>query len=360
MDTQRRYVSLDALRGLDMLVIVGGDRLLAALSRYLPEPAGEALRGQLAHSDWEGLTAYDVVFPLFVFISGVGMCFSLVRRAAAGESRMRQAAHLWLRALLLAALGGLLVNYDLRWDQQRYASVLGLIGISGALAGCAALWVRSVCGRACLAVGLLAGVGVLQSCWGSWAPASCVNAYIDALLCPGRLYFGVLDPEGPLCILSATSLCLLGLLAGDALRRVPGSRLRRAGVLVGAGLLLVAVGATLCGPVIKNMWSAAFVLVTGGISCALFGVAHWLCDGSRGAEWSLPLRIIGTNALVIYLVTSVLRFDVIVSIAFGWLPAEQTPLGHALYYLFGSWLICLYLWRRKMRNRVKASNESPC
>ncbi len=72
-----RLHSLDALRGLDMLIILGLDALVLLLASRNPESAflQEAAR-QMTHARWEGLHLYDLVFPVFVFISGVSMSFS--------------------------------------------------------------------------------------------------------------------------------------------------------------------------------------------------------------------------------------------------------------------------------------------
>lgn len=346
METHRRLVSLDALRGLDILFIIGLERLLCALAGYLPPDVGNALREQMGHVAWEGLAVYDLIFPLFVFISGVALTLSLAGHADA--ARRKTATRLWVRALVLVALG-LLVNYEMRWGLagQRYASVLGLIGISGALAGSVALALRGRLARAAVAVGLLAGVGALQACCGGWMPSTCVNARVDALLCPGRLFLGILDPEGPLCILSATGLCLLGVLAGELLRELPGSRVRRAAALGGAGVALLLLG-LLCGPIIKNIWTPAFVIVSAGIGCLLLGIFHLLFDGGKLRFISLPLQIVGVNALFIYLVTSIGRFDALVTNLLDSVGAESTPLLHSLCYLALCWLICTYMWRRKI------------
>jgi len=131
-----RLHSLDALRGLDMLIILGLDALVLLLASRNPESSflQEAAR-QMTHARWEGLHLYDLVFPVFVFISGVSMSFSLGKYTSGNASSAPGLLHLWKRALVLAFLG-LLVNGTLTWtDSMRYASVLGLIGFSCAIAG---------------------------------------------------------------------------------------------------------------------------------------------------------------------------------------------------------------------------------
>lgn len=351
----RRLLSLDALRGLDMLFIIGLDQILRAVAGLLPGAAGEGLRLQMGHVAWEGLAVYDLIFPLFVFISGVAMYCSQARAAEKGLSRLQMAAKLWERALLLVVLGWL-VNLEAKWmiGSMRYASVLGLIGLSCALAGSLALLLRTGLLRALLAGGILAAVFYVQRSGGDMTPSGCVNAAIDAMYCPGRLHLGVLDPEGPLCIVSATALCLCGMLAGEWVGlRLP--RVRGAAGLVCAGAVLLAV-ACVCGPVIKNIWTPAFVLVSAGVGCVLLGVFHLLVDTPGGARWSLPLRIVGANALFIYLVTHALPYGTVVQKLCGWalavLPEPLVPLGYGLCYLALAWLLCLCLWWRRIFIRI--------
>src|SRR5436190_20078692 len=72
-----RLMSLDALRGFDMFWIIGGEELFHALYKMSDRGIIRALAEQLTHEDWEGFRFYDLIFPLFVFIVGVSLVFSL-------------------------------------------------------------------------------------------------------------------------------------------------------------------------------------------------------------------------------------------------------------------------------------------
>src|SRR5688500_12389679 len=79
----RRVISVDALRGFDMFWILGGDSLAQALKKMAAgggaavASVGGFFGNQLEHVDWEGFRFYDLIFPLFVFIVGVSIVFSL-------------------------------------------------------------------------------------------------------------------------------------------------------------------------------------------------------------------------------------------------------------------------------------------
>ena len=100
-----RLVSIDALRGFDMFWILGGDLLMNALGKMSTNPVAQALATQLEHVQWAGFRFYDLIFPLFVFIVGVSLVFSLSKiietegKAAAHRRIIRRFILLFLVAL---------------------------------------------------------------------------------------------------------------------------------------------------------------------------------------------------------------------------------------------------------------------
>lgn len=349
-----RLHSLDALRGLDMLIILGLDSLVLLLAAGNPENSflREAGR-QMTHAHWEGLHLYDLVFPVFVFISGVSMSFSLAKYTGGSAAAASGLFHLWKRAFVLAFLG-LLVNGTLTWtEDMRYASVLGLIGFSCAMAGTCILLCRRTGAIAAAAGGILVLIALLQFTCGSFTPDGSVNSRVDMLWLPGRLHGGVFDPEGPLCIVSASALCMGGWLAGKLLKesRMPPVRLCTA--MMGAGILLFCAARLLNGayPIIKSMWTGTFVLAAAGISLMLLALFHLAVDAWNGGKWAFPLRVIGVNALAAYLIHALLNVHELNRRIFGgmadFFPPFQ-PLFLAASLLLLQWLVLLFFYRRRV------------
>src|ERR1041384_7118731 len=104
--TTQRVLSIDALRGFDMFWIVGGEWIVEALKDANPNPVTNLLGRQLQHAQWEGFHFYDLIFPMFVFIIGVSLVFSLSRiiekegRAAAMRRVIQRSALLYLLGIL--------------------------------------------------------------------------------------------------------------------------------------------------------------------------------------------------------------------------------------------------------------------
>ena len=84
----QRLMSLDALRGFDMFWIIGAESLVWALNRMSPTQPVQFLATQLEHVEWEGFRFYDLIFPLFVFMAGVSLVYSLTRTIAQASSRI--------------------------------------------------------------------------------------------------------------------------------------------------------------------------------------------------------------------------------------------------------------------------------
>src|SRR5579859_6424609 len=99
-----RLVSLDALRGFDMIWITGADSLGPALGHIDGGPVTRTIARQLDHVPWAGIHFYDLIFPLFVFLMGVAIPFSLTRMSEV-SGRPAAAGRVIRRAVLLFALG---------------------------------------------------------------------------------------------------------------------------------------------------------------------------------------------------------------------------------------------------------------
>ena len=133
-----RLMSLDALRGFDMFWIVGADSLVKGLENISTSTAGKskALQGglmqtlatQLKHVDWEGFHFEDLIFPLFIFMAGVSLVFSLEQTI---EQQGRRAAvmRIFTRAISLYLLGVYCYGGFATFNHIRLLGVLQRIAI---------------------------------------------------------------------------------------------------------------------------------------------------------------------------------------------------------------------------------------
>jgi predicted acyltransferase len=363
-----RLVSLDALRGFDMVWIAGADSLGEALAHINGGPVARVMARQLDHVPWEGFHFYDLVFPLFVFLMGVAIPFSLSRmvetsgRPAAVRRIFRRAALLFLLGVFY--YGGLSHPLsDIRW-----LGVLQRFGLCYLGAGLLFLYVRPrglVAACAALLVGywaLLTFVPVPGIGAGHFGEGQNLANWLDRMYLPGRKWDGDHDPEGYLSTLPAVASCLLGVFCGLWLRnpRVPPAR--RAALLAAAGAVLVVLGLSwgIQFPVIKKLWTSSFVLVAGGFSGLAMAAFFLVVDVWRIRAWAAPLVWVGANSITVYLLSNIVDFGSL-SLRFvggnvtSWLDGLRPGLSGlttALFSIFLCFAVARFLYRRKIFLRL--------
>jgi predicted acyltransferase len=318
----RRVESVDALRGFNFVWILCGDGIMLAIGEMsrgkgpLVGAVGGFLGEQLTHVPWEGLRFYDLVFPLFVFLTGVSIVLSLPRLV---EREGRGRAHLRVlrRALILYLLGFIYYGgISEHWEDVRWLGILQRIALCylfvslmflnldlrGMIAACVALLVGY---WALMTFVPVPGIGA-----GSFAPDANLANWIDAHYLPGHLWDETRDPEGLLSTLPAVASCLLGAFAGLLLRDVRVPAEQKSLWLTGAGVVLLAAGHlwALQFPIIKAIWTSSFVLVTAGWSAILLGAFHQFVDVWGIRRWATMFAWIGTNAITLYMANNLINF----------------------------------------------------
>ena len=366
-----RLLSLDALRGADMLFIMGFGVLIRKVCAALGF-ADCAFAQQFCHAEWNGLHFEDTIFPLFLFIAGVTFPYSSARKLEKGMSRAALVRDILRRALVLFALGlvynGALKNgfADLVWG-----SVLGRIGIAWALAAVIYLFVP-LRRRLVLAVAILLGYWLVMRLVGApdrpdafpLSPEGNLSGYFDRLLLPGRLTRpGIISNQGTLSTLPAVVTAMLGMFVGEYVRRPAASGGRRTGVLLGAAAGLVAAGLLVAFgfgaysmPINKILWSSSFVLVVGGYSVAVFAIFHWIVDVKGWSGWTGFFRVIGVNSITIYLAQAVVGFQGVSKFFLGGVaklvPEAWAPVVLQAGYVAACWLFLWFLDRKNIHLKV--------
>src|SRR5256714_7608073 len=158
----QRLMSVDALRGFDMFWIIGADSLVYALNRMSRSGSTGFLADQLEHAEWAGFHFYDLIFPLFVFLVGVSLVFSLTKTIAQA-GRAEALKRVFRRGLLLFVVGIFYSGgFTEQWPNMRLMGVLNRIALAYFFAGLLFCFFKP---RALMAicVGLLVGYCALMT-----------------------------------------------------------------------------------------------------------------------------------------------------------------------------------------------------
>ena len=360
----KRLLSIDALRGFDMFFIMGFASLVVAVCSLFPDGADCWLARQMSHPSWNGLTHHDTIFPLFLFISGMTFPFSLAKSREKGLSTKKIFLKVLYRGLILIALG-FVYNYifQLKLSAFRFYSVLGRIGLAWMLAA----WLYMACGqkaRAIIATAILVGYNLLLLIPAPDAPgASSLSlegnlvGYIDRLLLPNHLFYSAgFDPEGLLSTLPAVVTAMLGQFTGEFVKDSEAKNKTLRMLIAAAALLAVGLVWSLWFPINKKLWTSSFVLVVGAYSVALFAIFYWIIDVKGWKKWAFFFQVIGLNSITIYMLQRIVPFSSINRFFLGGVADLcPEPVGRvilAVGYIFWSWLVLWFLYKKKVFLKV--------
>lgn len=317
-----RVFAVDALRGFDMVWIIGGKKIVKGLDEAVDSPFTNWLFAQLDHAPWYGFTFYDVIMPLFLFLVGIAMVYSTGKRLAAGDSRSRIWKHIIVRVCVLWVLGmmvqGKLLTYDL--DQIRlYSNTLQAIAAGYLIASVFVLYLP-------LLVQIGATLGLLLVTWavyvlipgpgGTYDPEGNIALHIDKLVLggfqDGTTYTWILSS------LNFGATTMLGVFAGYLLRA--GMRpVRTLGLLAlgGVALLLLSLAWMPWHPMIKHLWTGSFVLYSGGICVLMLAAFYLITDVLGYRAWAAFLVVIGSNAIFAYVSASIFDYRLVAAVFLG-------------------------------------------
>ncbi len=363
--TNGRLTSLDALRGFDMMFIMGGEGLVCSIAAAL----GFAdFKASFGHAAWHGLHFMDIVFPLFLFIAGVSFPFSCAKSREMGIGDGRIALRALRRGLVLVFLGlcyGRFLSFD--FEHVRVWSVLGRIGVAWMVSAWLYL-LFSTRTRLGIAVGILAAVTVgtiLVTAPGAAAPVDPFSpegnfgCWLDRTLTGGHTYRPLFDPEGFAGLLPSIVTAMLGVFAGEIVRRDGAAATGRKALHLlccGVVCLLAGIALSFVFPINKALWSPSFTLVVGGISFAALALFYWIIDVKGWRRWTFFFTVIGMNSITIYMAQRIVDFHSARDFLFKGLSSLVPDAWRnvVLYagYMAICWLFLYFLYRRRVFLKV--------
>lgn len=364
-EKKERLNSLDTLRGFDMLWIIGGGSFVGALAKATGWNWMAPIAEQMHHVSWAGFHFEDLIFPLFMFISGVAIPFALTSRLEKGTAKPVLHKKVTQRMILLVIFG-LVYNGILKngFSDIRFPSVLSQIGIAYFFAALIVINTTTIKTRIFWLAGILSGIAILQHIVpvpgfgaGVFTPEGSINAWIDQHFLPGKLIYGTYDPEGILCIVSAISVTLMGTFAGVVLRDKKNNPNKKTIILLvsGAALVVVALALSPVYPIIKKIWTVPFNLLTAGISFLLLAIFYYIIDVKSWNKWILFFKVIGLNSITIYLGTRVIDFSHTSEFLLNSFAALSGDYGNVLIVIgviATEWAFLYYLYKNKIFLKV--------
>lgn len=391
-----RLVCLDAYRGFVMLLMASGGLGIARVAAQFPDSRLWRFLGyEFEHVPWTGCTLWDLIQPSFMFMVGVAMPYSYASRRARGDSTVRIAAHVIYRAMILILLGIFLRSDGHKQTYFTFEDVLTQIGLGYA-------FVYLLLGRG-RTVQWLALAGILAGYWflfyqhaapGPGFDYASVGVSHDMTPFTGlaahwnkntnfaadfdRWFLNLFPREKPfqfnaggyqtLNFIPSMATMIFGVMAGQLLRSGLEAK-KKLARLVLSGTVCLAAGMaldqsiwpfvdrtwTLC-PIVKRIWTPSWAVFSTGWTLWMLAAFFWLIEIVGLRRWAFPLIVVGMNSIAMYVLAELMP---------PWVRATlKTHLGPGLFggpygaivtsaaTLCVLWLICLWMYRRKIFVRI--------
>lgn len=331
--TSPRLASLDILRGADLFLLVFLQPVLVAFGQHIDSAPVALLLQQLDHETWTGFRFWDLVMPLFLFMTGAALPFSL-RKYAGDTDRWPIYRRIARRVIVLFLLGMVAQGNLLGLDPDRiylYSNTLQAIAAGYLIASLTLLHGSP---RTWLAVAalLLVVYWIPMTFCGDFTPEGNFAERVDRWVL-GRFRDGAFRDDAGMwhfspdytytwiwSSLTFGATVLLGSFAGRIMMLGNADRRRTTARLLITGVALVAAGWlwSLQMPVIKRLWTCSMMLLSGGYCFLLMGIVYYVVDCRgyvRGLEW---LKIYGMNSIAAYMLGECVDFrSVAASVSYG-------------------------------------------
>jgi len=364
-----RLLSLDALRGFDMLWIMGGGAIAVGLAKFTGWPVFQWWADQNEHVDWHGFHFEDLIFPMFLFMAGVSMPFSILKRQERGDSMKDIYSHLIKRTVILIVLG-MIYNGVLAFQPGHYRliSVLSRIALGSFFAALIVLnskkkWHYVWFGGILLFYWFISAfIPAPGYAAGNFSREGCLAGYIDRLLIPWSMPWenGMIEPEGILSTIPSIATALLGVLTGHFLKTdfAEWSKLKK-GITMGIiGITFILLGLLwdIFFPINKKLWTSSFVLFAGGWSLVFLSIFYLIIDAWGKTTWSFFFVVIGMNSILSYLMQSMLGMHCIKDFFFqgfiNLMPETLKMLVDGIVYTGTCWIALFYCYKNKIFLKV--------
>ena len=345
-----RLLSLDVFRGL----------VIAAMILVTDPGTYAHTFHQLRHADWDGATATDMIFPAFLFMVGVAIPFSFASRTDKHATPSALMLRIVRRSVVLFIFG-LAVNgfYQYHWQTLRIPGILQRIAICYLICATIFLIVQHASKRAAILLALAFATLALYWVTLKFAPvpglgAGHLDSYANFPAYVDRSVFGInhlwaygttpgrgvtYDSEGILSTIPALFTMLIGILAGNWVRKPPArpnTKIALGLLLPGAALAVAGLALSSLMPLNKRILTPTFALFSTGIVLIVFAILYFAVDVRQLRRGLTLLLVLGTNAIFAFVLSSVLT--TLLAVHFVENGQAQSPHGWANDHLFTPWL----------------------
>jgi predicted acyltransferase len=383
----QRVSSVDAYRGFVMFLMMAEVLRFSKVSEALPGSAFWAfLDFQQSHVSWVGCSLHDLIQPSFSFLVGVALPYSIASRASKAQNTTMMWYHTIRRSLILVFLGIFLRSMHADQTNFTFEDTLTQIGLGYPVLFALGFMSEKIQWGALVAIlvgyGLIFALYPLPGLYFDWAETGITsdwphnltgfaahwNKNTNAAWAFDRWFMNLFPRPSPfhfngggystLSFIPTLGTMTLGLIAGQWLKTATSASLLVRRFLITAVILFVSgLALDLAGinPIVKRIWTPAWVLFSGGWCFVLLASFYFLVDMKQNKSWFLPLIVIGTNSIAAYIIAHTIDGFIADSFRIHIGPDYNSFLGEAyrpfvtgVIILIVEWWILYWMYTKKL------------
>lgn len=326
---QQRLESLDVLRGFDLFCLVALGKIVHKLSEATQAPVFDSILPCFNHVHWEGFSSWDLVMPLFMFMSGITIPFALSRYKESSDKSLVY-KRIAKRVILLWIFGMMCQGNLLALDPDRiylYSNTLQAIAMGYLISALFFLHTKirtQIIGAIILLLGywmMMEFIVIGNYGSGNYSPDGNLAEWIDRVVL-GRFRDGASLVNGEVVfsegyrytwILSSLTFgvtAMSGTFAGYILKYKEWMPQKKLTYLFIIGASMVAMGWIwgIWHPVIKKIWTSSMVLVSSGYCFLLMALFYYIIDYKGYRKYTGWLKVYGMNSIMAYMLSQCINF----------------------------------------------------
>ena len=374
-----RLESLDVLRGFDLFCLVVLETVLHPLAHALDSEAFNKFMWCFTHVEWEGFSSWDLVMPLFLFMTGITIPFSLssVKRDKS-LPRIPIYTRIIKRFIILWIFGMICQGNLLGLDLSRiylYSNTLQTIALGYLVSSILFINLKT-------SQQIVVSIILLVTYWalmqfvsvegygaGDYTPTSNFAEWVDRVVLGRFRDAATISASGAVefaswynyaWIVSSLNFVVTvmsGMFAGIILKSTNLTENKKFKSLLFVGVALVVVGYILgfVHPIIKKLWTSSMTLYSSGWCYILMALFYWLIDVKGYKKHTQLLKVYGMNSITAYMLTIVVSFSSISQSLLHGLEqytASYYPFIIALSNCTIIFLILRYMYKHKIYLKV--------
>ncbi len=357
-----RLLSLDFLRGLIMVTLMIGETgFFLKLYTASPNSFTQMLSVQFEHSEWHGLTFWDVILPAFMTMAGTAMAFSYKKQQELGYSWKQSFLKVLKRSFWLLFWGILIYSVrdgHLNWQLSNVLTQLAFTTLIAFSVINQPVWLQLTASVLCLLISeFLFRFIHIPGFDQPFVEFHNFGSFINKSL---GIKIDLDHKTNFINFITSGAHTIWGVMAGQLLFFDKSAK-QKVTYLLSFGVLAIVGGLTLdltgITPMLKWISTSSFVLVTGGITLISLALCYEWIDVRKHKNNLKFFTIVGMNSIFIYLFFIFIGdkwlngyMEILVSQLLN-LAAVPLAAGAAISCIIVfmmEWYLCYYLYKKKI------------